>query len=131
VIGQQLQRAAQALQSAMQRVSGASVTYTRGNLSATIDAVRARSTFVTDDQAPGMQVQASSQDFIIEVAALVLGDVYTRPQAGDRISLQIDQPVIGSNSCQLVTQIFEVIDPPYSPADSVGQRYRVHTKQVS
>lgn len=115
----------------MLKAAGASVTYTRGNLSATIDAVRARSTFVSDDQAAGMQIQASTQDFMIEVTALILGGAYVRPQAGDRISLQIDQPVIGGNTCQSVTQVFEVIDPPYSPADSVDQRYRVHTKQVS
>lgn len=73
-----------------------------------------------------MEIQATSQDFIIEVAALVLGGANVKPQAGDRISTQVEH-----DNGMLIPQVFEVIDPPFSPADSVGQRYRIHCEQVA
>jgi len=117
-----LERAATALQKAMAKVSGATVIYSRaGQSTEPITAVRARSTFESDDEAAGARIEARSQDFIVIAAELQINNQTIVPLEGDTIAW----------TCDGVTETYEVMVPPYSPSDSVGVRLRIHTKRVS
>lgn len=120
-----------ALQKGMEKVAGAEITYQRGKqFICGVKAVRARSTFVTDDQAAGATIEATAQDFIVPIGVLWLGTALIVPQPGDKITVEVPVPIFGQSWSQTATETFEVMQPPYSPADSVGQRIRIHTKRV-
>jgi hypothetical protein len=113
--------AAAAMMKSLKSVAGTAVTYSRGTDSANLTAVPGRSDHeVTDTE--GFSVTVQTQDWMIDVADLVLGGAATEPQIGDRVTIR------GGQS-------YEVLPPSPALAHwrfTSGSRttYRIHSKPV-
>lgn len=107
--------------------TGESVTvaYTRGGVSATLTGVWVgRTLFAGQSSASTARVEWGERDYLIPVAALVLGGVPVTPAKHDRITETINgTPVI----FELLTPTGE---PPWRYSDQARTLYRVHCKRV-
>lgn len=103
---------------------GLAVMYSRGDDSAAITAVPARSRVSMTDES-GLTVTGQERDFIILAADLVLDGEQVLPERGDRIEQTVDGET---------TYTYEVMpiagQKHYQPCDDQGRLLRIHTKLV-
>ena len=89
------------------------------------DGWEGRQAFRVTDADYASRVEWSDRDFFIPVASLLIDDVLTEPQRGDRIEVTYPEPY--------GTKTFEIAAPvgerPWRFSDHTGQIYRIHTKQ--
>jgi len=99
------------------------VTYVRDALSVDVSAAIGRTVFEVAD-AHGIIERVESRDFLIPTEQLVLADVETLPQRGDRIR----------ESAGGAVYVYEVMapgaEPHYRFSDPYRKTLRVHTKHV-
>jgi len=97
------------------------VTYSRGEVSADVDAIPGATRFETEDET-GIHVKSQMRDYLIPAASLVLDSVQTLPIEGDRIA-EVD----GSKR-----HIYEVLplggEPCWRYSDTYRDLLRIHTK---
>ena len=79
-----LEKASEWLENQRTAFATSTVQYVRGSQSAAVAATVGKTTFELDD-GYGVLVRHESRDFLVLAADLVLGDVPTLPQRGDRI----------------------------------------------
>ena len=118
-----LAKASEWLENQRTRHATSTVEYVRGSRSAEVAATIGKTTFELDD-GYGVLVRRESRDFLVLAADMVLGDVVTLPERGDRI-----QETQGST-----TFTYEVTAPGKEPcwrySDPYRKTLRIHTKQI-
>lgn len=118
-----LQQASDWLEEQRTRHASRAVAYVRGVQSVELPATVGKTTFEVDD-GYGVLVRHESRDFLVLVADLLLGDVLTEPQRGDRVHETQNGTVY----------IYEVTAPGKEPcwrySDAYRKTFRIHTKQI-
>jgi len=118
-----LEKASQWLEDQRTRHATSTVQYVRGSQAAEVPATVGKTTFELDD-GYGVLVRHESRDFLVLVADLILGDVVTLPERGDRI-----RETQGGT-----TFTYEVTAPGKEPcwrySDPYRNTLRIHTKQI-
>jgi len=119
-----LERASAWLESQRTRYATRTVTYRRGAASVSLPATFGRTVFQIDN-GYGLIERTESRDYLALAADLVLDDVVTLPQRGDRVC-----ETVGNQ-----TLIYEVLAPGKEPvwrySDPYRQTLRIHTKHVA
>lgn len=100
---------------------GRTVVYSRGDDEVEVTATPGQ-TIVRLSQGAGVEIRERIQDWIIDVADLVLDGAAVEPREGDRITES--------------GNVFEVMkppgqEPPWRYTDSYRAAYRIHVKEVA
>jgi len=105
---------------ALPAAAGGLITYARGAASCQIAATFGRTAFEVAT-ASEVRIEHSDRDFNFPAAALVLDDVQSEPEKGDRITAAAGG-------------VYEVLapgrEPVWEPCDPAGTLIRVHAKKV-
>ena len=110
------QSALLAMQVAQNSYNGGLVTFTVPNVgSVNVTATFGKSRLEIDNGAGG-RIEVLSEDFIVVLTDLEINNAVIVPSEGNQV-------VVGSKT-------YEVMTPPFSPADNSNVRVRIHTKQV-
>ena len=112
-----------ALGDALEEVAGELVLYTSATTGATasLPAVPGRS-IVQDEQSDGTIIQVLSIDWLVFARKLIANGQPIAPAKGDTITWTTPA------GTQLV---YELMSPPYAPADHLGVRLRLHSLLIS
>jgi len=118
-----LAKASEWLEDQRTRHATSTVQYVRGSQTAEVPATVGKTTFELDD-GYGVLVRHESRDFLVLAADLVLDEVPTLPERGDRI-----RETHGS-----MTFTYEVTAPGKEPcwrySDPYRKTLRIHTREV-
>lgn len=112
-----------AAQAAIRRTSGLPVTYSRGDDTVTVQAVKGK-TVHTEQTASGAIETDEGVDWLVAVSDLILSGTATTPQPGDLIAVaeatglgQYEVMPVGNGPC-------------FTDSGSPGTQYRIHTRKV-
>lgn len=119
-----LKTASDWLGSMFQTHASRSVTYTRGDNTASISATVGRTVHEVMNSL-GIMIATESRDFMFPTSDLVLGSVQSEPQAGDRIS-----DVQGTTTFVYEVMPFGKDSRCFRYCDADHTTLRVHTKEV-